>query len=276
MSETNDLNRGIALAEVRDELTAAYEETCRQAENDKLIKSPEARKLLSLLLIRQKDALEILDAVRTEVEGEVPRAPVKSDSVAERVAYSGIVNNPLFRMALTGFLAAMCLVSVFVGSIGIIGLLIAGFLFAVEFIKANRHQETPEPEYVSRLSLDGAFKQNYSSRMSAGLVRDMQDIMNLFSATALDASAREESDMAEMYQTIYSAYTENRELLQPVLDRQEQMLWRIGLEAVPYTDGMEAAFDIDEADCPSQMIYPAVRRKKDKTTVRRGSYIKSI
>lgn len=276
MSENAIANAETRLANAKNEIILAYDEACRQAENDKQIPSPQARKILSILLLRQKDALNLLDNVKSVVDGKITPVSAARKITLRSVVSSRFVNHPVFRTVLYLLLTVFCAMSIFIKPARLLPLPIAVLLFFAEAVKlfGTLSEGNAETEYISHVSIDNASKDSFARHMSAGLVRDMQDILNLFSIQTIDTTKKTETDMAEMYQTIYDAAACNEELLKPVLDRQEQLLWSIGLETVDFCEETAFCFDIEDADCPSQMIHPAIRRRKDHSIVLKGSYIR--
>lgn len=266
------------LADAKIEISMTYDDACRQAENSKQIPNPQARKILSILLLRQKEALSLLDNVKSVVDGKITPVSASRKITLQSLVSNRFVNHPAFRTFLYILLTVFCTISVFMKSMRFLPLPIAVLLLFAEIVKlfGTLSAGKTETEYVSHISIDNAAKDSFAHHMSAGLVRDMQDILNLFTIQTIDATKKTETDMAEMYQTIYDAAACNEELLKPVLDRQEQLLWSIGLETVDFREETAFCYDVEEADCPSQTIHPAIWRKKDHSIVLKGSYIRQI
>ena len=257
MNTFEDAKRGIS---------AAYDAACREARSENKIEGEQARKVLSILLDRQKEALTLLDSA--EVSAEIAARPK-----ARRAADNGTL-----RAVLYALLTALGVLSIFSRIAGVFTAIIALALLVsgVSAVNASGREGEEKPELTCRAEIPEAAQTAFSAHMSQALIRDTRDIVNLFSAGAVSAERKTEQDMAEMYQTIYFASAEDPALLKPVLDRQEQMLWSIGLEAAAYSENTANCFEIEEADCASQMICPAVRRKKDGSVVKRGTYIRGV
>lgn len=270
----------LSMTEVRNRTAARYEQVYEQAMRSHPDADLNEKKILTLLYNRQTEALCLLDGIRARAE-EIPvqRAGVKKAGILRRVGsvffqgWIDLVTSPFTRLVLCSLILIGSVLSAFVPFIRIVPPVLSVLmicLLVTDILQKNRN--TPEkPAYRCHTYMMRTAQTGFAEKMSKTFENDTRTILRLFQNVNLNSDNRTRQFAAEMYQKIYRAFCENPRL-RSLLDRAETILWSYGLEAIPYSPENAAYYDVQEEDCPSQTVFPAVCRKADKLIISKGEY----
>lgn len=116
---------------------------------------------------------------------------------------------------------------------------------------------------------------SYLETAQAMIRQQVNEIELIFSTEAITSAFDLYETVSEQYIKLYEAHLDRPENcdIEYALTLSKQLLLKTGLEAVPYSDENSRFFIEEKADFPSQMRYPAVRRKDNGAVIVCGLYI---
>ncbi len=241
------------------------------------IEDPKQKKILTSMLNRLSESLNLLDYLSVKLEKPYDKGGRKAKSKLLTIALGP-------RVALV--LIAIALLSAFVLLFGgsskfVIIMLLATLLLLIrEFMlllqRAREADKPAEAPAQAELMIDADLAGRFLDQHKSKLVNDSASYCALFEGENVTTENSLESELADMYTSLYEAQVENPKIddFKYSITKAESIMRSFGLIPVSYED-KPSLFDVEEEDYPSQMRFPAIVHAKDGTVVKKGFYIKN-